>query len=188
MSVWHFEPIVHPADLLQKPLPGRGAAWWLLRLRPQAEKTLARQLYDRCVGFFLPLYCRRKRCGGRWRSTDQPLFPDCLFLYGDWLARLIALESNLVAHCQAVAEQARLHGELARLHRLLTSGLSVEPEGRPAGGHRTRVVAGPLAGLEGVLVEQAAGRRLIVEVTCLGRGASAAVEAWMLRPAAVQVS
>ncbi len=182
MPLLPLEPFLHPEDLLSRAAPGSGeaACWWVLHTRPRMEKALARKLLGRGVAFFLPLHHRQRRIAGKRRSVHLPLFPGYLFLHGDAQARLHALETNVVVRALPVADQGRLHADLVRVHRLVTSGTDLSPEGRLCPGTRVRLIDGPLMGLEGTILKQGKRLRFVVEVELLQQGVSAEVESWMI--------
>ncbi|MCI0458288.1 MAG: hypothetical protein L0Z62_15090 [Gemmataceae bacterium] len=184
MPLLPLEPFLHPDDLLTRAAPGtdEAACWWVLHTRPRAEKALARKLLSREVAFFLPLHHRQRRISGKLRSTHLPLFPGYLFLHGGSEARLHALETNTVVRSLPVPDQARLHADLVRVHRLVTSGTDLSPEGQLCPGTRVRLIDGPLAGLEGTVLKQGKRLRFVVEVELLQQGVSAEVESWMIEP------
>jgi transcription antitermination factor NusG len=184
MPLLPLEPFLHPDDLFARAAPGPDdpARWWVLHTRPRAEKALARKLLGRGLGFFLPLHPRHWRSGGKLRAAHLPLFPGYIFLHGDAQARLGALETNVVVNALPVADQARLHEDLVRVHHLVRAGTDLSPEGRLRPGARVRLTGGPLAGLEGKILKRGKKLRFIVEVELLQRGVSAEVESWMIEP------
>jgi transcriptional antiterminator RfaH len=184
------EPFIYPDDLLTGDAADAAAGpsdlprWWILHCKPRAEKALARRVLSRSVGFFLPQYLRQWRSRGRSFSSHLPLFPGYLFLHADEPARGMALETNLVASCLPVPDQAGLRADLGRVLRLMTLDLPLAPEEQLAPGDRVEIVAGPLAGLEGRLLRRGKGLRFTVEVRMLKQGVSVEVERWMFRPLA----
>ncbi|MCC6418508.1 MAG: UpxY family transcription antiterminator [Gemmataceae bacterium] len=184
MPLLPLEPFLYPENLLALAPACGDARWWVLHTRPRAEKTLARHLLSRATGFFLPLYQRQWRSGGKVRSAYLPLFPGYLFLHGDVEARQRALETSTVVQSLTVPDQARLHADLVRVHALATSGTDLSAEGRLRPGTRVRLIGGPLAGLEGTVLKQGKKLRFVVEVELLQQGVSAEVESWMLEPLA----
>jgi transcriptional antiterminator RfaH len=113
-----------------------------------------------------------------------PLFPGYVFLFGDHEQRSAALETNLVAMVLPVRDQFQFQSDLQRVQRLITSGKSVVPEDRLERGDRVRLVKGPLAGLEGIVLRRGQQLRFVVEVQMLQSAVSAEVENWMLEPVA----
>src|SRR5947209_9381129 len=155
MPLLSLEPFIHPEQLLDQPagVPGDDR-WWVLHARPRAEKTLSRRLLDRDVPFFLPLYERHWRNRGRQFRSYLPLFPGYVFLHGDERLRTTALETNLVAQVLPVEDQRRLHADLLRVYRLISTGAPVTPEDRLGPGDPVEIIAGPFAGLEGKVLRR----------------------------------
>jgi transcription antitermination factor NusG len=184
MPVLPLEPFVFPEDLFQC-TPGieeASARWWVLQTRPRLEKSLARRLLSKHASFFLPLHAHRWRTQGRWLCSHNPLFPGYLFLHGDSEARLLAMQTNLVALCLPVVDQEQLWDDLSRVHRLITSGAPLTPEDRLQVGDPVEIIGGPLAGLEGKILRHGSKLRFCVEVQLLQRGVSVDIDRSMLRP------
>ena len=68
MPLVSLEPCIHPESLLTASAPDASACWWVLHTRPRTEKTLARKLLSREIGFYLPLYEHRLPAAGRVRT------------------------------------------------------------------------------------------------------------------------
>jgi transcription antitermination factor NusG len=178
------ETFVWPEELLSRPLPeGEVARWWALHSRPRAEKTLARHFLGKGLSFFLPLAKKRWQKRGRLFTSTSPLFPGYIFLLGDESARVSALTTNQVAQCIRVEDQAQLHQDLARIHRLMISGEPLTPEERLQPGDWVEITGGPLEGLQGKVIRRGKHLRLFVEVQFLQRGASVEIDGSMIRPA-----
>jgi len=156
--------------------------WWVLHTRPRAEKAVARFLGTVGVPFYLPLYARRWVKRGRFFSSLLPLFPGYLFIFGTDEHRLVALKTNKIVRVLQVPDQDRLRSDLEHTHRLIESGLPVTPEEKLAVGTRVEIVAGPLAGLTGIVTRRLKQLRFHVEVEFIQRGASVEIEGWMLQP------
>jgi len=184
MPVLPLEPFVFPDDLFQAAFPGEdhSARWWVLQTRPRLEKSLARRLLRKQASFFLPLHTHRWRTQGRWVCSHNPLFTGYLFLHGDSEARLLAMQTNLVALCLPVVDQEQLWTDLARVHRLITSGAPLTPEDRLQVGDPVEITSGPLAGMEGKILRHGSKLRFCVEVQLLQRGVSVDIDRSMLRP------
>lgn len=180
MPLLALEPTVFPDNLFTEGL--HEGEWFVLHTRPRAEKSLARRLLARNLGFFLPLYEHCTRSQGRVRSSYLPLFPSYLFLKGDRAARLQALETNLVVHCLSVADQGELHEDLTRVHQAQQSDSELAPEARLKPGAQVEVIDGSLAGLQGKVLRRGKQLRLVIEVRLLQQGVSVDIEHWMIRP------
>jgi transcriptional antiterminator RfaH len=175
---------VFPPDLLTGPAGDRPGLWWVLHTRPRAEKALVRKFLARDCAFYLPLYHKQWRKRGRLFATDVPLFPGYVFLHGDEQARLYALETNTLVRCLAVADQAQLHADLARVQHLIAAGSALTPEDRLQPGTAVEIVHGPLMGLRGKVLRRGKKMKFFVEVHFLQQGVSVEIESWMIQPLA----
>ncbi len=156
--------------------------WWVLHTKPRAEKVVANLLASKTVSYYLPLYEQKKRVQRRTVTLNLPLFPGYVFLRGDAEARLAAFETNRIANCLAVQDQAGLDRDLFRIHASIQSGLPLQPEERIQPGTPAEIVSGPLAGHQGVIVRSGKKFTFVIEVNFLQRGASIEVDSSMVRP------
>jgi len=184
MPLLSLETFLFPDDLFSRADVGENTSgeWWVLHTRPRVEKCLARKFLDHQISFFLPLYDRQWRKRGRLFRSFLPLFPGYLFLHGGSQIRLAALETNLVARVIPVPDQAQLHADLKRVHRLVTSGQSLSPEHRLLPGSWVEITGGPLQGLEGKVIRSPKGLKLLVEVQFLQQGVSVEIDTSMIQP------
>lgn len=182
MPVLRAEPALFPPDLLESPeeLAAGGRAWRVLHTRPRQEKCVARALFDAEVPFYLPLVSRRLRLRGRTMTSHVPVFDGYMFLLADAREHAVALATRRIVRTLDVGDAARLQGDLAQLAQLLASGGAITPEDRLCQGMRVIVRSGLLSGLEGVIVRQASGRRFVVQVDFLQKGASVLLDDYAL--------
>src|SRR4029079_5416826 len=89
-----------------------------------------------------------------------------------------------VVHSLKVDDQERLWEELGQIHQLIESGAPVTPEERLGPGESVEICSGPLSGLRGIIVRAAAGRRFVVRVDFIQRGASVELDAYCVVAAA----
>jgi hypothetical protein len=164
-----------PADL-----PG---PWWVAHTKPRWEKALATDFAARKIPYFLPLLDKVSFSGGRKRHGLIPLFPSYLFFCGGEFERYTALTTGRLVNVIEVKDQARLVRELDATHRVLANGLRLELYPWAVVGSRVRVTAGPLQGIEGVVVSRDGRHRLVLEVNILGQGAALDIAPELLEPA-----
>lgn len=183
MPLLPMETYLAPDDLFSQPaaLEADSSEWWVLHTRPRAEKSLARHFVARNLSFFLPLYQHQWRNRGRLFRAHLPLFPGYIFLRGDADARRAALESNQVARTLPVTDTAQLRADLSRVYRMMQAGMLLAPEEQLQPGAAVEIVAGPLTGLEGKIIQRGKQMRFFVEVTLLQQGVSVEIEGWMIR-------
>ena len=174
MPVLPPEPAVFPEGLVDEPdvpIP-QGRRWHVMYTRPRQEKSLARELYRSQIPFYLPLIRQRHRHRRRVITSHNPLFAGYVPVYVDQPEWNATLATGRVVRPLKVADQVAFWGDLRQVHRLISSGAAITPEDRLVPGMRVVVRSGPLAGLEGVIQRTASGRRFVVEVDFLQRGAS----------------
>jgi transcriptional antiterminator RfaH len=182
MPILPPETHAHPASLFDDSVAAPpGNKWWVIHTRPRAEKALVRRLLQEDIAFFLPLYHRCYKSGGRKLSSYLPLFPGYVFLRGDEDARVQTLTTNMVANCLPVVDQAGLWSDLRKVYRLMGSELPLSPEDQLQPGTRVEITSGILAGLEGKVLRRGAQFRFVSEVRLLQRGVSIEVDSWMFK-------
>jgi transcriptional antiterminator RfaH len=175
------EPSWFPEHLFEEGTPDALArSWWVLHTRPRQEKSLARQLHSASVPYYLPLAPRRSRIRGRIITSHNPLFAGYLFLLAQAEERITALATSRVVNSIRVLDQQRLWDDLRQVHRLIATGEPVTPEERLAPGMFVEVRDGPLAGLTGKILRAASGRRFVVEIDFIQRGASVTLDDFVL--------
>ena len=169
-----IEPHLYPNDLLANDTLHQddSVRWWVMHTRPRQEKCLARELYALGVQYFLPIVYKRVRLKRRVVVSSLPLFPGYVAVHGDEQDRLTTLETGRVVNSLGVGFQKEFQADLHRLHRLVESGLPVTREERLAKGDRVLIKSGPLAGLEGEVIRSEVGRRFLIQVNFIQRGAS----------------
>ncbi len=154
--------------------------WWVLHTRARNEKALTGELARANIHFFLPLVAYRRTYAGRVRLITMPLFPGYVFLCGRPEDRLAALRTNRVAHALEVADQDRLRSDLRQIQRVVESDLPVDLYPRLRKGSRCRIVRGPLAGLEGIVLKRRGPWRVSLSVQFLGQSAEVEIDPMLL--------
>src|SRR4051794_12249077 len=107
MPILSSEPSISPSNLLDLPVPpcadgDEVPRWWAFYTRSRQEKSLARELIERNVPFYLPLVPRKLLIRGRGVQSYVPLFTGYVFVFGSNVDRINALRTNRVAHVLAV--------------------------------------------------------------------------------------
>lgn len=163
--------------------PGRNR-WFALRVKPRFEKTVATSARSKGYEEFLPLYQRRRRWSDRFQSVELPLFPGYVFCQLDPEFRLPILTIPGALHFIGIGRiPAPIEDEeIAALQTAMRCGLWAEPWPFLNVGQQVRLEEGPLAGLEGLLIEVRKKQRLIVSVTLLKRSVAVEIERDWVRP------
>ena len=183
MPILPAEPEMYPDDLWEGsgPGPDPGRRWYCLHTKPRQEKAAARDLRAGRVPFYLPQVVREGRTpAGRKTRTTLPLFGGYLFLLGDPAARSAAMKGNRLVNVLEVVDQDGLARDLRQVHRMLRSGLPIDPEPVAPVGGRFRITDGPLAGLVGTVVRRGKRDHFVAVVEFLGLGATTVLEDWQV--------
>jgi len=183
MPVLPLEPCVFPENLFENIAEASsGRFWWALHTRPQQEKSLARQLYSCKIPYYLPVVSRRSKIRKRTFTSHNPLFPGYFFLLAEGKERVQALATRRIVRSIEVIDQDRFTRELLQIHKLISCGAPITPEGRLVVGTLVEIRSGPLAGLRGKILQTASSRRFVVEVDFIQKGASVRLEDFWLSP------
>jgi transcription antitermination factor NusG len=163
--------------------------WCALLVRARHEKTTQSALTARGLETFLPLYSNRHTYGNRTREFRVPLFPGyvfCRFMLEPEAGRMpeasSANDARTLSEGWSVTKESPLRGagtgrapmpvderELAAIRVALSSPFTITPHHYVRVGRRGRVLSGPLAGIEGIVIEVKGGLRLILSITSLER-------------------
>jgi hypothetical protein len=111
-----------------------------------------------------------------------PLFGGYVFLFGHRDERVTALGTQRVVQALPVGDQDGLWHDLRQVHRLIETGAPITPEERLAPGMIVEIREGPLVGLKGRILRTASGRRFLVQVDFIQRGASVLLDDLSLSP------
>ena len=157
---------------------GVGEPWRAIYTRHQHEKMIAQVLSAKGLQVFLPLYNSTRRWKDRTVHLSLPLFPCYLFLRGMEERRLdVVTTPGIVSILTVNGEPAAIpESEIESVRRAIEWGNRVEPHPFLRCGDRVRVVAGPLQGLEGILVRKKNLCRLVLSVELLERSAAVEVD------------
>jgi transcription antitermination factor NusG len=155
-----------------------GLQWFAVYTSARHERTVARQLEDRCIEKFLPLYRSWHRWKDRRKLVELALFPSYVFV------KIEAREKFRVLEVPGVVSLVTFNGQLAALpdeeinalRSGLDSGVYAEPCPYLRVGRRVRVAAGPLAGAEGILIKKKDKCRVVISLEVLMRSVAVEVD------------
>ncbi len=152
--------------------------WHALYTRHQHEKVTARILAHRGFEIFLPVYSVTHRWKDRMKKLSLPLFPCYVFVRGGLDRRLDILSCPGVHSLVRVGDQIAVipEQEIQAIHRVVACSVQAEPHPYLKCGDRVCVKAGPLAGVEGILVRKKDQFRLILSVELLHRSIALEVD------------
>ncbi|MGA2040531.1 MAG: UpxY family transcription antiterminator [Bryobacteraceae bacterium] len=168
-------------ERLLEPAPEQ---WFALRVKSRAEKGVSAMARNKGFEEFLPVYESRRRWSDRLKSVDCPLFPGYVFCKLDPRYRLPLLTIPGVLHFVGIGKTpvAIEDEEIVAIQSAVKSGLAAEPWPFLEAGQRVRLEDGPLAGLEGFLVEVRKQCRVVVSVTLLKRSVAVEIDREWVAP------
>jgi transcription antitermination factor NusG len=132
----------------------------------------------RSVEGFLPLYPCKRPWSDRVKVVDLPLFPGYVFGRFGYPERLRVLEIPGVTSVVGFNGQdaAIPQTEIRAIQKLLACGYPVEPWEYLRLGECVRIEDGPLAGVQGILVNEKSSLRVVVNVELLQRSVAVEVD------------
>ncbi len=163
------------------------AAWYALYTRSRFEKKLMSDLAERSIEVFLPMREVLSRWKDRKKRIWLPLFPGYLFVHQvdtpanryrvlnvPGAVRFIGFNGQTVPIPQEQIDGVRL---------FLESHLAIDPYPYMQIGRRVEVIAGPLKGIQGKLVQKRGKFRFVLQVDLIRQAVSVEIDASDVRPA-----
>jgi transcription antitermination factor NusG len=145
--------------------------WYAVYTRARHERLVARQLDNRRLECFLPCYESVRRWQDRRVTISVPLFAGYVFVRFAAGSRLDVLTTPGVV--RIVGSRNRLvpvpDCEIDALRSCVQSQARPRPHPFLSVGRRVRVIEGPMAGAEGILIRRRKGWRLVISVELISR-------------------
>jgi transcription antitermination factor NusG len=172
--------MIERPDRLVKP------AWYALYTRSRFEKKLLSELTERRIEVFLPM----REILSRWKDRKKriwiPLFPGYIFVNHvdtpDNRFRVL----NVPGAVRFVGRGGRAEQipeeQVQNVRRFLEASVAVDPYPYIRVGSRVEVIAGPLAGIQGILVEKRGRFRFVIQVDLIRQAVSVEIDASDVRP------
>ena len=158
--------------------------WYAAYTSANHEKRVAEQLQLRSVEHFLPLYDSVRRWKDRRMNLQLPLFPGYVFVHLALRDRLRVLEAPGVAKLVGFSGTPvpLPQQEIDALRTSLGDGVRAKPHPYLRVGRRALVKAGPLKGMQGILVRRKNASRFVISLDAIMRSVAVEVEALELEP------
>ncbi len=164
--------------------------WYAVCCKPRREAVAEENLLRQGFHVYLPLIRIRQRRRGQWIDAVEVLFPLYIFIRLDPLRRSTAT----VRSTRGVVGLVRFGGQPAvvpdavmeALLRREDAASGLHQDNRPlfSAGEASKLVGGPLTGMEGVFTQQDGDKRVIVLLELLGKANQVSVNRdWIARAA-----
>ena len=156
-------------------------AWYALYTRSRFEKKLLSELTDRSVEVFLPMREVLSRWKDRKKRIWMPLFPGYIFVYHvdtpanryrvlnvPGAVRFVGLEGR----ADQVPEE-----QITAIRTFLEASIAIDPYPYLRVGECVEVIAGPLKGIQGLLVKKKGRFRFVLQVDLIRQAISVEIDA-----------
>jgi transcription antitermination factor NusG len=165
-------------------LSAMAECWYAAYTRANHEKSVAEQLRQRSVEHFLPCYDSVRRWKDRKVCLQMPLFPGYIFV------RIALRDQMRVREIPSVANLVGINGtpsalsdeEICAMRTGFAQGISVQPHPYLTIGRRVRVVSGPLAGFQGILIKRKNRTRFVLSLELIMRSVAVEIDPSELQP------
>jgi transcription antitermination factor NusG len=150
--------------------------WYAVQTRPHHEKRVEERLQLTSLQTFLPVH----RCHRLWKNgvravLEMPLFPCYLFARASVYDRVKVLRTpGVLGLASSSAHPSKISPEDIEALRAAVEHLRAIPYPYLNAGDQVRIVSGPLAGMEGMLIRRKQELRVVVSIEIIMR--SIAVE------------
>lgn len=166
------------------------ARWYALTVRHQHERQVGRLLESLGWEALVPVYRSRRQWSDRVKEIEAPLFAGYVF------CRFPATDRIRVEDTPGVVQIVKFNGrpaplgsdDITRIQAMLAAGVALRPWPYLRAGDRVRVERGPLRGLEGTLLRDGSGARLVIGVELLQRAIAAEVDPYAVVPVRVRAA
>jgi len=173
------QPLASTSLLHPQAPPSDELKWYALYTRSRHEKRIRDQLHGQSLESFLPLYEAVHRWKDRRMLVSLPLFPGYLFvrmLLPEHRRPVITLPGVVSLVGRPGCPTPIADHEIEALRRCSIRGQSMMPHPYLTVGRRVRVLRGPLADLEGILVRRKGKSRLVLSVKLIARSVAIEVD------------
>lgn len=166
------------ASHMEASTPPSAAHWYALYTNARHEKVVAKQLEERRIETFLPLYRSWHRWKDRRKQVELALFPSYVFVRIEEQQKLPVLK--VPGAVQVVSFNGKMAAlperEIEALRNALENEIYAEPCPYLKVGRKVRVVRGPMEGAEGVLSRKKDKCRVVISVDVLMRSVAVEVD------------
>jgi transcription antitermination factor NusG len=158
--------------------------WYALHIRSRHEKRVAERLISQSMETFLPLHRSRNTWkNGVHVNIDLPLFPCYLFARASIHDRIRLLQHpGVLGFAASSARPTVIPDEEISILRTATEKLKAEPHPYLNNGDAVRIVAGPLAGMTGILTRRKQEYRVVLSIEAIMRSIVVEVSEFDIEP------
>lgn len=160
---------------MEKVSPTNQYFWHALYIKSRAEKKALTDLQNKGIEAFLPLQKKLRQWSDRKKWVDMPLIPGYLFVKVSNKEYDMALQSNhIVTYVRFEGKAAIIPDQQIEYLKLLLKQDNLDIEiiqEKLEPGQTIEVVAGPLIGLRGKLLQRNGKNKVAIELEDIGHSA-----------------
>ena len=146
--------------------------WYIWYTQPRVEKKLEKRLEAEGIEVYLPLKKELRQWSDRKKWVEVPLFNGYIFTR---ISRRkfeeVRRTDGIVSYVRFNGEAATLSdGEIERIRQLITDPANLEVVHHHFDeGEKVNIIAGPLMGIEGLVVQHKGAKKVAVNIEKLGK-------------------
>lgn len=152
--------------------------WFVLQVMSRHEKAVDIVLEQRGYEHFLPTYPARRKWSDRVKVIEEPLFPGYVFCKGQ--ASLMDVVRSTAGIIRIVNFGGKPHpvasDEMEALQRVVQSTRDICALPYVRAGEKVEVIAGPLAGITGIITQLKKRDRLVLSVDLIMKSVSIEID------------
>jgi transcription antitermination factor NusG len=155
-------------------MSSENAQWYALYLRSRYEKRVHWDLREKQVEVFLPLIEEVHTWSDRKKKVEEPLFRGYVFVKTDLHDRTKILETSGVVRFVGIngKPSAIPESQIDWLRCVIGEPSTIRRETFMELGERVRVIAGPLSGVEGIVMRAKGISRVVISVATIAQSVS----------------
>ena len=163
-------------------MTGSGPNWYALYLRSRYEKKVDGDLKGKGVETFLPMIEEVHVWSDRKKKVMEPLFRGYLFVKTDLRDRARIVTTEGVVRFVGINGKPSVirESEIDWVRPVIGQPMDLKREPYLEVGKRVRVIAGPLLGVEGIVIHKQGVSRVVVSVEAIAQSVSVKVPADLL--------
>jgi transcription antitermination factor NusG len=144
--------------------------WLVCHTKPRCEKKFAALMAAEKFEHYLALVESVRRYGTQVKRFTKPLFPGYVFAQVPVQLKARIYQQDLLARAIIVEDVPKFLRQLEDVKLIVASGFQLSVMPLMTKGRRVKVIAGPLAGLEGLVDDPSNPQGIVLSVDVLQQG------------------
>ena len=160
--------------------------WYAVYLKSRHEFKAEKKLLEKDIETFLPVIERIRQWKDRKKVVSFPLFSGYIFVnipdnYNSMLS--ILKTPGVVRFLTLEGKPSPIPEEqIISLKKLIENNEQIDPHPYISEGQQVRITSGPLAGVEGTLIEKLNHNFLVLSIDLIKQGAAVKIDAYDIEP------